>query len=208
MNNSNGLVSVVLMLGLFIGFHSYKQLNKENRLLLIYLFVCLFFDLLNRVWGEFSNNNLFLFPYFSFAEMFFFFIYFRKIYERKTWWLSLICVASSGFMLYEAFILRNTAPINFQSYSKSLSAIVILLYTFDVLFGILKKSKLEIKEFKILGVLLIYFSLNAILFLPFNFLINAPTHIIVCFWIMYVLLTLVYYILIVAEIWKNGMMQK
>lgn len=203
------LVPVELFLGIAVSVYFYNNLQKPYRDLTFYLIICLVTDLSSRLAGSLLGNNLFFFIIFSIFEILFFYYFYRKhCSTEKKKLLKIIVYVAVVFMLGEFYILLDTKPVEFQTYSRSLSSFVIMVIIFNYLFKLAKSNQLNWVQLKYNSILVIYCSINLILFLPFNFLINVPSPIKFYFWIFNLMITAVFYALIITEIWKNGLKRK
>lgn len=202
------LVPIILFFGLIVGAYFFDTLKIEYKYLLLYISVCLVIDILSRITGRMSENNLMFFLFYSLFELIFFYSFFRKFFFARNFLYYFVIPVAACYIIYEGYLLSNTQASEFQSYSKSLSSFVVLIMTIDSLFTMLKKNSLNLHLLKFYSLVFVYFSINLIFFLPINFLINAPSHIKFYFWFVHLVMTIVFYLFIVVEIWKNGVKQK
>lgn len=201
-------VPIILCLGILIGSYFFRLLDLENRYLVAYIVNCFAIDLISRLMGKISENNLIFFILFSMVELSFFYLLYLKVLNVKGFLLHLLFFVSISYMGYEILCLDNANSLEFQSYSKSLCSFVILILTTLKLFDLLKDSSLMVGNLRFYSFVFIYYSVNLIFFLPFNFLINAPSLFKFYLWFLYLIITIVFYSFLVIKIWKNGVRQK
>lgn len=203
------LIPLELSIGLILGTFLLLCLNSQHKSLFLYLVVCLFTDILSRILGEINGSNLILFIVFSLIELLFFMYYIQRFHYKK---INYIWIMATGiaaiFIIYEMITLSNVNDHDLQIYSKTVYYFVALGITMDYLFTSLKSQLLPFKTIQNILFFLMYLSINIILFLPFNFLINVPSPIKFYFWLFYLVLTFAFYGYLILEIWKNGVKQK
>ncbi len=204
------LVPIELIFGIALGIYFYSYLKLPYKELTFYLAICLITDLLSRIAGDLLGSNLVFFIIFSIFELLFFYFFYQKhfSYNKKRLLMNAFVYLAVAYMLGELYYLLNTKPKEFQTYSRSLSSFVILVIIFDYLFKLLKSNNLKSNQLKQCSILIVYCSINLIFFLPFNFLINVHSSVKFYFWFFNLITTVVFYSLIIKEIWKNGSKQK
>lgn len=200
---------IELALGITIGLYNYSILKTSSKNLFYYLLVSLITDVLSRIVGEIQDNNLVFYIIFSIFDLLFFYFFFQKyLFKKENIKWKIIVAISTLYLTLELYFLSEVNPSQFQTYSKSLSSLVILLMTFDYLLIKLKDKSLNNSIIKFSSVFIIYQGLNLILLLPFNYLINVPSPVKFYFWLFHLIITLIFYGFIIIEIWKNGMRPK
>lgn len=203
------LTPLVLVAGIAAGSYYYRFLSLKYRYLLVYLGICLFIDLLSRLAGKLFENNLVLLIVFSLLELLFFYFFFRVCYFRKKVLKHIILViAASLYMIIEIFLLSKIAVAAFQSYAKTIGSFLVLVMVIDYLFDLLRRKEERPGNISELAAFIIYFSINLVFFLPINFLINVSAAFKFYFWCINLVVTILFYLYLVREIWKNGLRQK
>lgn len=203
------LVPLLLLFGTIAGACYYRYLDKKNKFLVAYLSVCLIVDILSRIAGEVYNNNLIFVVIFSLLEMVFFYLYYRVcFFKKEVRSYTVVTFIAVVYMIYEMFALKDTAPIDFQPYSKVICSFIIIIMSINILFEKISKEQQDSTIVKLNSVFVMYFSLNLIFFLPVNFLINVASSVKFYFWFANLLLTVSFYTFLSKEIWKNGRTQK
>lgn len=204
------IVPVVLLIGIIRGVHYYSSLKSENKTLVIYLMGCFFADITSRLAGEFYKNNLIIMVAFSLFELLFFSIFYQVyLFKRKKIFYTIVTITGCLYIGYELHTLSNLDPKYFQTYSKTYTAFFIIFMGIDYFFEKIQKEYSEsLKVIELNSVFVLYFSLNLILFLPVNFLINVNSPAKFYFWFINLLVTLCFYLFLTKKIWKNGLIQK
>lgn len=203
------IIPLVLVIGIVAGVYYYRFLLLKYRYLLAYLGICLLIDILSRLVGKWLENNLVLLIVFSLLELLFFYLFFRVCYfRRKVLKHTVLVVAAGLYMITEIFLLNKIAVTAFQSYAKTLSSFLILVMVIDYLFDALRRRGNVAESVSEQAAFIIYFSINLIFFLPINFLINVSSEMKFYFWCVNLVVTILFYLFLVREIWKNGLKQK
>jgi len=197
---------IILLFGIILGTIYYKRLENIHRTLFFYLLVALFIDILSRVMGHYFNNNLILIPIFGLLELVIlatlYFKFLIKI-KNKLWLFPIGCLIL--FNIIEIFTLVNVDPTEFYCNSRVLDSIAIVVMSIIFFFKILGSEHQQKPGFLFLNTIIFAFhSLNLILYLPINFLINVESDIKFHFWTTSVILTSVFYISIIRIIWIHG----
>src|SRR5690554_562703 len=171
------IIPVVLVIGMVGSGYYYRFLKKEFKLLVLYLAGCLFFDISSRAAGEFYGNNLIFMVVFSLFELLFFSVYYQTcFFQRKIWWYRIATLAGSFYIGYEIYTLISVNPEHFQTYSKTFTAFLVIIMGIDFFFKKIRNEHLDSTyTIKLNSIFIIYFSLNLIIFLPVNFLINVAS---------------------------------
>lgn len=203
------LVPFLLLSGMTLGIYYYSVLELKYRYFILYFAICLLIDIVSRIAGDFYGNNLLFLVVFSLLELLFFYKFYSTcFFKRKIPKHFVAILIACMYMIGEIYVLSTTRPEEFQSYSKTLGSFIILLMVIDFMFEMLNKKQFNNELLKFNSILIIYFSINLIFFLPVNFLINAPSHIKFYFWFVHLIMTIIFYLFILIGIWKNGVKRK
>jgi len=209
----SSLSPITLMVGLIVGLLYFRYINKGYRILVVYLAGALIMDLLYRYFGYYSHleYNLFLIPLWGFFELVVFSVlYYKYIFKSGSNILlvfivmMLLLIASEFFSVSQLFKIKT-----FQSIGKVIADVAIIwfcfLYYWDVFRGeIAVKSKYGLLNAGIL----VYYSINLILFLPINFLVNEKLNLVIFFWVVNLISMLLFYFLLIYLIWQDGKTRK
>jgi hypothetical protein len=207
------LTPITLLFGILVGSYNFKHLDVSVRFLFFYLVLCLVVDLLYRYFGYYSHlkYNLFIIPIFAFFELAIFSgLYYRHILKSRSNILVLfIAVALLCIFIELLFINRLLHQKSFQSYGKVIGDAAILFYCLMYYWKLFNGSIPIVTEHRNLNVaVLVYFSINLILFLPINFLVNASISIVFLFWVLNLLSLILFYLVLIYLIWRNGKTRK
>ncbi len=196
----------ILLLGVIVGLIYYTRLENIHRILLAYLLMALIIDFFSRYLGLYHHNNLILIPIFAFFELIILsHLYFKHllVVKNRFWIIGIGCLLI--FNLFEIFTLINVDPANFFCLSRVLNSMAIVVMS--IVFYIKQiADEYPLKSgFMLLNTIIFAFqSLNLILYLPINFLINEGSNIKFHFWYISLVLTLIFYISIIRIIWIHG----
>lgn len=200
---------IVLVVGILIGFIIRHKLSRLSKYVLLYFVMALAADGISRILATQFGNNLIMIPLYGLLEILYFLIlyYFILKIVKSNLWLALLLMTLS-FTIYETINSLNVEPANFNSYSRVMAAICIVL---SAIAYYIKNIKLNIKnitgELRLNTFIFIFYSLNLLFFLPLNFLINLDSEVKYYFWIANLLITILFYISLIYWIWKHGRIQ-
>lgn len=201
------------MLGIGIGIYFFKGIDIVHKVIVIYLASMLSIDMLARVFGEVYGNNLIFIPILGFVELLLFsvFYYFSGLHERGAakFFLFGIIALSFLFSAWEIYKVYGIPIEEFESYSKAISTFVVVLLSIGYFIENIRKGKtISGREFLLHSGILMYFSLELILFLPIDFLINDDSGLKYYFWFANLIFTLAFYNFLILSVWKNGRIQE
>lgn len=206
------LSPVILLIGISIGIYYYKTVDVLRKTLTVYIFLMLILDLLARFLGNVYGNNLVLIPVYGFIEllMFSIFYYFLGIKDnlKIKFLLAFILLLSFIFTIWEVIEVYTLPAAEFESYAKAISTLVTVLLSLGFfLEKIYMKKDISSDMFMLNSGILLYYSLNLIIFLPIDFLING-NELKFYFWLVNLIFTLAFYVFLISSIWKNGKIQE
>ncbi len=147
-------------------------------------------------------NNLILFNVLSFFEIVIFGYLYLRYYKGSnvTFILSLLGLF---YIVTEGILIDHNDLASFQTYSRIVSSFIIVVMVLDYLFNELKTGSIlknEVLHFVILS----YYSIEFMLLIPFNFLINHDSTSIMYIWMARIFLNIFLYGYLTFFIWKNG----
>ena len=125
--------------------------------------------------------------------------------------LMLACFISVLYIIYELiyYTFFNTNVKSFQPYAKVADNFVIILLSLSFLQEKISDFKeRQWNNFSFNIVVLVFFTLNTLIFLPINFLVNEGSGIKFYFWIGNSVLLLLFYSYLIGKIWNNGRKNK
>jgi len=204
------LAPALLLLGIAAGAYYFKSLDRAHKTITIYLLVALIADLMSRGYVVIYENNLVFILLFSLLELILFSsLYFTLFLRKRNPFLIGLTAAGTLFIIWELFSLKFASVEQFQSYSKVVDTFLIVLLSVSFFFEKIRDKNSQVWEFfQLNSIILLFFSLNLLFFLPINFLINETSNLKFYFWLGNLAVTLIFYLLLTREIWKNGMTRK
>ncbi len=201
------IIPAVLIFGTITGFYNYKKIDAMHKSIAIYLLLMLLMEVASRVLGMYGNNFIIL-PVISLLELSFF-IYFYSSYllRRKkvfTWVGILGVVYIVGETIFY-FVLNDVSAKQFQPYSKVVDNFIIIVMALAFFLEKIDGYKeTNWNNFRLNTMLLIFFTINTLVFLPFNFLVNETTGLKFYFWSINIIILIILDIYLAYSIWKNA----
>ncbi len=166
----------------------------------------LIMDFISRIYAEYVGANLILFNMLSFIELLFFSLFFYQSLDSRRFSIIAFCIGAT-YVLIEFLLIYNDSWQTFQSYSKAIVAFLLVgLALISILSQILQEKEVEDKSIKY-GVIF-YFSMEFILLLPMNYLINAKSEYVVFLWATRLVVIFVFYLIIIHYLWSLGRTKK
>ncbi|MEL1245418.1 hypothetical protein AAEO56_14180 [Flavobacterium sp. DGU11] len=205
------LSPAVLTAGVIIGWVYKKSLDKIHKSLTFYLLLMLCLDLSARILGKLGNNFIILLVY-SLIDLCFFLYLYNKLLLKKYNKIFLITgVIGIAYIVGEIFyffILNKLDAKQFQPYSKVVdNFIVVLMALAFYLERISNFKESHWNNFVLNTVLLVFFTITLIVFLPFNFLVNEKTGLKFYFFHINIVMIIALYMYLTYSVWKNGRQQ-
>ncbi|MFT5646455.1 MAG: hypothetical protein ACI976_001137 [Aureispira sp.] len=158
-----------------------------------------------------TGYNLFLLPIYSFVELFIFsIIYLRFFLKGEKRILQGLLLLAHGLILLDFLFLCDLFNAKtFYAFSKVVADLSIILLCLRYYWTILKEDTPINKELLLLNSIFVgYFSINSILFLSINFLVNESLDLVTPFWVLNALSALFLYSFLTYMIWQHGRIQK
>lgn len=194
-----------------IGCYLYQNLPLRYRLITLYILLAISTDLLTIYFRTYWGYNLFLLPIYSFIEL----VIFSKLYvssfiKKEIPILRRLIFFAQALTVLDLMFICNLFHIQtFHAYSKVITDIIVitycLMYYFKILTGELSFSK---ELFLLNSSFVYYFSINVLIFLSVNFLINESLYLVTPFWMINALSALFLYNFLTYMIWQHGKSQK
>jgi hypothetical protein len=189
----------------------YKNLDSHYRFINIYIWLGVLIDLLTTYFMKSTGYNLFLLPIYSFAELAIFSsIYLRFFLKGENAVLKSLLLLAHGLILLDFLFLCDLFNAEtFYAFSKVVADIAIVVLCLKYFSNILKEETPIKKELLLLNSVFIgYFSINSIIFLSINFLVNESLDLVTPFWVLNALSALFLYSFLTYMIWQHGRTQK
>ncbi|MVZ64601.1 hypothetical protein GQF61_01960 [Sphingobacterium sp. DK4209] len=203
------LVPIILILGI-TGIIRYKKLELPyQKLIFLYLLLALAADLGSRFWSSIFKENLGFITGFAMIEIILFsFIYYIILLPNYKW----IGLSLSGllvvYMLYDLLFDFQSHFNLFQTYTRSFGSAFICLSGILYALDIIKKGRPNSLPLRLNAIFIFYFGLAFIMYLPINFIINAPSEISIILWSFFLILVITYYGLLIQHLWRYGKSKK
>ncbi|MGB5981305.1 MAG: hypothetical protein WBG46_04100 [Nonlabens sp.] len=154
----------------------------------------------------YNSNNIILFNVLAFLEIVVLYFLYREKFKKAKW----LYFLSGGALLYiaiEAFMIDQSDIATFQTYSRIVSSFVIAIMVLNYLFTELREGSI-LKNDTLHFVILFYYSIEFMLLIPFNFLINSSITSIMYIWTARIFLNFILYSYLTYFIWRSGKILK
>lgn len=168
-------------------------------------------DLFSRLLGYYGNNLIVLIIYSLIEVIAVTFFYYQFLFKKRHNLLLVLCLLAIIYIVYEIvyYTFFNTSIKSFQPYAKVVDNFTVILLALIFL----QEKIIDFKEqkwdnFRFNIVVLVFFTLNTLIFLPINFLVNESSGIKFYFWAGNSTLLLLFYSYLIGKIWKNGKQNK
>lgn len=198
------LSPAILFLGSFAGLKYRRKLDVESRLIWIYLLLALAIDIAARIIAVYHDNNLFLWSFLATMELLVFGQFYTQLVKKKSIAYGLI-LAGLLYIVFDVFWANPQEVSSFQSYAKVVSAsMIVLLSLFYIIYQMRTDVIISWEKLNLNLAILTYFTLNVILLLPINFLINEGSGWAIYIWYLYLSITVLFYIYLSFYLWRSG----
>ncbi|WP_231559611.1 hypothetical protein [Flavobacterium rivuli] len=106
---------------------------------------------------------------------------------------------------FQYFVFNTINVKQFQPYAKITDNFIVIIMALVFYYQKMNSfNETWLTNFKLNTVILLYFTVNAIIFLPFNFIINASGNAKFYIWTINVFFITSFYLYLTILIWKNG----
>jgi hypothetical protein len=200
------IVPFVLLLGVIIGSCYFKKISTNSRIFLFYMMASLIIDRIAIILENTTKNNLILFSLLSLVEIITFSLVYHSFIQAKKFVL-IAAILGVTYILIEIALINPNHVASFQPYSKIASSFLIVIMGLKYMVDQIKKE-LPFYNRNLHFIIISYFSLELILLLPLNFLINETSNVVFYIWYLRLSINLLFYIYLIRFIWKNGITQK
>lgn len=205
------LSPIVLIIGVALGLFLYKRLDTVHVSILYYMLAMLCVDLISRFFWRYGNNHIVLLAYSLIEVIGISYFYYKLLLTKKyilTFVINAFVIIYIAWELF-SYLFFGTDVQHFQPYAKVVDNFMIILLALSFLYEKMnsyKESRWD--NFRLNIAVLIFFTLNTLIFLPFNFLVNEKSGIKYYFWTGNVILLLLFYGFLTWLIWQNGRQNK
>ncbi|MEM6687042.1 MAG: hypothetical protein AAF617_14775 [Bacteroidota bacterium] len=197
----------VLGIGASVGLYHYKRLTSVAKLLFYFLVGSLVIDLCSRLLEELFSNNLILVFALTLLELFIFLKLYYNITKKKKL-VIFTAILGMVYTIFELIYVNTNDERLFQPYAKALGPLLIvgmaLLFFFELIRDEENLFQRESDYFVLNSTILCFFSLQFLVFLPLNFLVNTDIQLTAYVWIGNISFMILFYLYLTYFIWKRG----
>jgi len=203
------LSNLILFAGFILSVIKWGESKPISKSLTVYIAILLGSAVLMYVIARIFSDNIIVLYIYSFSELAFMLYFFKRhMFLKKQLLLTILGIAGLLYILAEmllVFVFKGLVIKEFQPYAKVVDNFVIVLMTLAYLHEKMSRyGESEWGSFRLNMVFLVFFTLNTILFLPFNFMVNAAGNVKFYFWTGHIILLILFYLYLTFEIWANG----
>lgn len=196
------LVPLLLSLICYSTAKYYKLLKPYQKVIYIFLLISLSVDLLSRFWSFAFAQNLEFISIFAIIEVIIFYIFYYKILSSTNHLLgNILTIFALAYLCLDMLLFQTNRLTDYQTYTRSVSSLYIVLSGLLYYKKIYSEYTRDKELLQLNGILLLYYSLNFILYLPINYIINVSVAINISLWIFKIILLLIFYL----YLWKHLM---
>lgn len=204
------LTSLILAVGVIIGFFRSRNFSRMHWILLAYLAVELLLELISRYFGTTGNrNNLIFLSIAGLIDVVFYTSFYQFfLFGKRRLWLGIVSGAIFILLLYMGMNKSVNATI-FNSYDKVISNALVVLYaivsSFDLITG---EAPVRREVMRINAVVLLAYALDILFALTLNFLINVDRSYAIYFFVLRVAFIQLLYLIFGITLWQTGKNRK
>jgi hypothetical protein len=210
----------LLCCSVILGFIAVKKLPKNLRFFLFYLTAVLIIEVVAKIHIYIlKSSNIYLLHIYTFFEFLWLSLFYKETIKlapkEKKWitWLMFTVLVMLAVYAVDSLAVHTVKlmPLNFYLYSKSITNILLLLFSVILLIqfvrGYGRKALADTIIFRLNAGVLIYFSTSFIIFMAINKLINIPLEQSIILWLINALVTFIFYTLVFTSFlniyWKK-----
>lgn len=195
--------------GIMAGIFFYKRLSPLYRSLLCYLALMFFVDRLSAYIIYFIPSNHVVLPIYALLELLFFtWFYNYRLFTKPRLYLLLLGGLGSVYIVWELifdFVINYKGTQGFQPYCKVVDNFIIIIFALNFLYKKMTRfTETRLDNLWLNLSALVFYTFTLIIFLPFNFLVNADSESKFYFWTLNVVLVLFFYGFIGTRIFLFG----
>ncbi len=177
--------------------------KKWNIILLITILLCFEFTTLIISFVNDLEPNILLIIFGQFFSLFFLsHIYCKEILAINFKWFLVFATTAFLLLIFNAFYYTNLNDIQF--YSDIIGCLIIIILSSLYFYSIIWKSNYNATYFWFNCIVFLFFSVEVIIKLTFNFLINGHLNWVGPIWIFRGVLLQIFYLLLIYYGWKTG----
>lgn len=197
---------VVLIMGLLVFFNRKKTDNKI-KIIIVFLSGSLLIDLCSRLSSIWIGSNLIFINIYGCFELITLYYYLRQLKKIYPNWYHYLFYFILAYNIVEFFFVDFYDYTNFQSYSKTINSLFLLIVSITVTQNAIRFDKIKVID-KILMYMPIYFTISGLIGLPVNLLVNFIDETVYVVWSINVINIMIFYFVILLVLWKYGKIQK
>ena len=203
------LSPIILLFGSMVALSTFKKypnskLVKFFSVLLLFSFIN---DIISRIFAyHFGSNLIFINIYYLVELLLIFFYLHNKSLKYKNIFFGIFLFVFL-FNMYEFLTVDFNDFTKFQSYSKSINALFLLIVSISIIIKQIQDEKQLVLN-KVIYLLPIYATINALIGLPLNILVNYNYETIYYIWLINNINSIIFYIVSTYTLWKFGKTQK
>lgn len=199
-----GLSSSVLLLAGIV-FLMLPERRKKSGLVLVY--VALIFTIevsCNMHAMLYNTQNLYLFSISSYLHFAFLtYVFYHKLLKLSA--KVFVPLILLGLVPLYFNLNPEVSIVSFQSFDRSIYSFIIMLYGLFYLYTLMRRQQLQkTKSLRFTISVVLFFSIDALLAVGANFLVNEHLALVAGFWIFRALLLHLYYWSVIYYLWKIG----
>lgn len=197
-------ITLILLVGVVIGAIGRQNLDAPMKYLHGYLVFALLSDVAFRALGN-LGYNLFAIPIYAFLELLILsFFFYKYLLKGRSLVLYVLGIAITGLLIDGLFFSQLFSVSGYQSLGKVIEDFMLVFLSLNYYFLWIKGQVKESSWLLLNGMMLVYFLINLILFASINFLVNEVTDLIIWFWAINNIVTVIYYSFIAYYLWQHG----
>lgn len=204
--NLAGLPLLCLAISSFLGAFYWQRLSKSLKWLVLFLFFNLFIEITARFAAVAFRQNLPLLHLYTLGEFLLFSLFYRQILDDQSVfkkYFSPLITLGLGLVVLNTLLLQSI--FEFNSYSKTLVQVIIILYALDYAFRINENTHPNTVQYQGLRLVnagvLIYYCGSLFIFMASKYS-NAVGEAFRIFWQTNIILNLIFHSVILIALWK------
>ena len=175
-----------------------KRTDSFHKFLIFYLGTMLAMEVISHFAAMLFKTNHAVLSLYAFTELCFFAVLYREFFLKQQFKKLLpIAITWASYIIAEFlyyFVFNDFNPQRYQPYCKVAENMVILLMALSVLnSGVFANHTAAWGKFWFNVIIIIFFTLDTVFFLPFNFFVNAPLNSKFIFWIVHLFSVVLFY---------------
>lgn len=200
-------VPIICLTGTIAGLYYFRYLKKEQKILFYLLIYSILNETFSYILAKTTGSNLIFISIYGIVEFVLIYYYLYLQSDKISKKIALFILPILFFNIYEFYKIDYLNFELFQTYSKSVNSIFLLITVIIIIIQKLKNDTFDLSN-KLFLALPCFLAINAILFLPINILINFMDIRVFIVWIINTINIAVFFLIITLHLWKFGRIQK